>query len=317
KDRQLKQLTFTSTVDETSALEISSEIDFSLHVAKEIVSQTFAPITFLIPGTLFPIVIIPELTISVGADGRVYAGLKTGATQEVTLTSGLQYSNGNWDPISSFSNGFQYAAPTVSANLNVEGYTEGALAFKLYGVAGLNAKIKPSIQLVAEIAANPWWNLYGGIDVLSGVEVEVLGRSIADYEATVIDYQVLLTQGEEFPGDLDLTCEVDYSGSTGSVWLQIIVNTSVPVPGGPLSSASFKFELTSEGGPVDDLIHPGWMRVPMRFEDITGESNRVLALCNPPGGCTAGYTITEASLYTISLDSVIGKTVECSYTVDE
>jgi hypothetical protein len=47
--------------------------------------------------------------------------------------------------------------------------------------------------------------LYAGLDVMAGVKIDVLGKTIADYQATVIDYSVLLAQSPVQPPCYPLT----------------------------------------------------------------------------------------------------------------
>jgi hypothetical protein len=123
----------------------------------------------------------------------VSAGITATATQEATLIAGLSYSRGRWSPISSFSNQFHYAEPSLSARADFKGYVEPDLNLMLYGLAGPYAAVQGYLELEADIFANPWWELYAGLDVDVGVRVKALSKTLADYQAPdVIKYRILL-----------------------------------------------------------------------------------------------------------------------------
>ncbi len=143
-------------------------------------------------------VFVPVLTIYIGVDGTVYTSVTTRVNQSASLTYGVKYDDG-WSPVGNFTNDFSFTTPSLDANLSVKGYTGTGLSLLLYGVAGPHADLVPYLLLQADVNANPWWQLYAGLDVLAGVRVDVLGKTIADYHTTVIDYSVLLAQAAGSP----------------------------------------------------------------------------------------------------------------------
>ena len=64
----------------------------------------FTPMTVWIGA--FPVVIVPELTVTVGLNGTVESTVTTGVTQHAVLSSGLSYKSGSWEPIWSLTNDF-------------------------------------------------------------------------------------------------------------------------------------------------------------------------------------------------------------------
>jgi len=191
---ELEEFSFTASVDEVADLEIGAEVELSLiKVEKEIARHYFLPITVMIGPV--PVVIVPVLVVSVGVDGSVHVGVTTGVTQQVTLAVELAYADGEWSPTSDFSSQFEYSLPALSADLGLKGYTGAQLLLMLYGVAGPHAAVNTFLRLEADLDAMPWWSLYGGLTVPVGGKVEVLGRTIVEYEAVLVDYEWLLAQG--------------------------------------------------------------------------------------------------------------------------
>ena len=143
-------------------------------------------------------VFVPVLTIYIGVDGAVYTSVTSRVNQSASLTYGVKYDDG-WSPIGNFTNDFSFTQPSLDANLSVKGYTGTGLSLLLYGVAGPHADLVPYLLLQADVNSSPWWQLYAGLDVLAGVKVDVLGKTVADYHTTVIDYSVLLAQASDNP----------------------------------------------------------------------------------------------------------------------
>jgi hypothetical protein len=192
----LEELSFTSGADETAELKIVAEVDYPIiKTEKEIAEHHFNPITVAIGP--FPVVIVPVLTVNVGVDGSVHIGVTTGVTQEAALRAGLRYASGTWSPVREFSNEFHFNPPQLSAGVDLKGYAGAQLSLLLYGVTGPYAKVNAYLKLEADPFAVPWWQLYGGLEVPVGVEIEIFSHLIAGYEATVIDYRLLLAQAQE------------------------------------------------------------------------------------------------------------------------
>jgi len=194
-DFQLKELTFKNTTTENAQLDLTAEISLlDWEENKEIWRHTFTPITIWVSWV--PVVIAPVLTVNVGCTGEVSVGMTTGISQDATLTAGLSYTNGQWQPIRDFSNEITNDPVTISAHASAKGYAGPKLALLLYGITGPYGEIQAYLNLDADPNVEPWWELYGGLDVNLGVSVEIIGRNIVDYSATVIDYRLLLAQAD-------------------------------------------------------------------------------------------------------------------------
>lgn len=192
KNWELDYLYFARNNTETAELIIEADLEKSVSEVKQIASHTFAPITVQV-GWL-PVVFVPILEVNVGVDGSVHVNMTSSVTQQATLHVGLEYENNSWNPISELTNSFTYLPPTLSTTMDARGYTKAQFRLMLYGVVGPYAEIEPYLQLQADINAVPWWTLYGGLDVPVGVKVDVLSKTIADYEVAVIDERWLLAQ---------------------------------------------------------------------------------------------------------------------------
>jgi formylglycine-generating enzyme required for sulfatase activity len=112
----------------------------------------------------------------------------------------------------------------------MKGYAGAQLSLMLYGVTGPYAELDAYLKLEADTAGDPWWTLYGGLEALGGVKMEVLGHSLADYESpSIIGYRLALAQAHTntppnlpfspFPADdaVDQSVNVDLSWSGGDL----------------------------------------------------------------------------------------------------
>jgi len=78
------------------------------------------------------------------------------------------------------------------------------LALLLYGVIGPQAKIDAYLKLEANLGLTPWWKLYGGLEVPVSIKVEVLGRTIAEWNNVPISVGVLIAQASMPPPPTDM-----------------------------------------------------------------------------------------------------------------
>ena len=200
---QLKQLLFTIKAKQTAQLELVAEASI-LEISErvELARYYFTPITVVVgvPPVLLPVVFTPVLTVNVGLDGEVSAGITTSATQKTTVTAGLSYDDGKWKPISDLSTDFEFKLPSLSASAGVKAYAGPQLSLMTYGVAGPFAEINGYLELDAD--AFPDWVLYGGLEANVGVESEIFSQLVAGYRATIIDYKkelVKLAKAETRP----------------------------------------------------------------------------------------------------------------------
>ena len=189
----LEELTFTSTTKEEVNLKLSGEVPIEVKAEKEIVRYNFAPI--IVPG--LPVVLIPTVTVKLGANGKVSANMEANVNQKAEVTAGLSYAGGLWNTISEYTSEFGFDTPNLSANAaSVKAYVKPQLSLLLYGIVGPYAGIEGYVSLYANPNANPWWRLSGGLTGDVGVELRVFSNVIASYSETIFDYKQVLAQAE-------------------------------------------------------------------------------------------------------------------------
>ncbi len=197
QDFKLTKLKFENKINEAVNLELIGECSMpDINKTIKIAEYNFTPfVAAWIPTTPpFPIVLAPELEVNVNFEGNLSSTIIISVNQNAELTSGLLYENGNWSPISDFSNNFQFNEPQLTANAFAKVSGGPRLNLLLYGVAGPYAEINGYAKIEADVNKYPWWSLYGGLEAKLGVNVQVLGHTIADYNKTVIDFEKVLAE---------------------------------------------------------------------------------------------------------------------------
>ena len=185
----LKNLTFAVGVSESIDLQLYANYVYAVGTRIPIATTTFGAVTF------GPVVVVPVLTVYVGIDGSLSAGVTAGLSQSADLRLGIAYSGGNWSPIADFSNNFSFSLPSVQVGAQVRAYAQPELAFLLYGVGGPYVNMAGYFDLEMNPLINPWLALYGGIQAGAGVKVEVFGKDLVDFEfPSLFDYRLLLAQ---------------------------------------------------------------------------------------------------------------------------
>jgi len=190
---QLKQFYFAMRGAETAQLEVQSNLDLgSVKKEVELARYVLNPIVTVVAG--FPVVFTPIIAVRVGVDGSVHVGVTTGATQSLSLTGGIKYLEGQWSPIAESTRQFTYNPPALTAGLDLKGYGGVRLELLLYGAAGPYADLNAFLKLEAALFSDPWWSLYGGLEMPVGARMEMLGKEIANYELVALTYKILLAQ---------------------------------------------------------------------------------------------------------------------------
>ncbi len=153
-----------------------------------------------------PVVITPIVDVYIGVDGSVSLSLETGVNLTESLSSTVGYSNGNvyFSAKPDFSAGF--IPPKVAGEFELEAYVAPAPTLKLYGVAGPWVKLKSYLKgkATGEVqTAPPYYSLkfglYVGFEVPMGVDIDVFGNELANYERMAFSAEQLLHEWSFLP----------------------------------------------------------------------------------------------------------------------
>jgi hypothetical protein len=193
---------------------------YAINRSKEIARINFAPITFWLG--IFPVVITPSLTVTVDLNGSVKYEFSTGIKQSATLELGAHYLNGSWTPIKNFNNKFSLIAPSLRGEAHLRGALTPRLNLAFYGTVGVYADLKayldftitgevgrtvdfavdipdfkePDWEFTKQISGSISWNIYAGLIISMGIDINLFGYNLVDYNQQLASWTWTLHKGE-------------------------------------------------------------------------------------------------------------------------
>lgn len=276
---QVRSLSFVTRMEKTVQLDITSYLKvYNLDREYELPLDIPTP-TFIVTIGSVPIVIKPEVTPVIGLDGEVHVGLTMGASQQTVSAFGGKYENGNWETISEFEESPAVTNLALTAGLEVKGYVGTRLTLRINGVTGPYLRPDLYLELDADIFANPWWSLYGGIEVLLGVQVDIFGYTLTDWEGPAVGYRVLLAQASGPRAGVTTRVSVASGGGQGNSFSW---SPSLSADGRYVAFISDASNLISDdtNGLYDVFVH----------DRLTGQTSRVsIATDGMEGNNHAGH----------------------------
>jgi parallel beta-helix repeat protein len=194
----LKYFIFKNIIQAESKLEISVGASVSIADLADIGDLTigkpipFTPVTVPCPPPAgFPLVFFPSIELKVGLEGEAYIKLTTGIRQTASYTAGIEFTEGNWDNITTPPQVDYYEDPIeVNGGIHVIAHAGPQLNCKLYKVAGPYCNIFGYLDFEADTTLDPWWDLDAGLKVSAGVKVDILTFHWESDELEVINLPV-------------------------------------------------------------------------------------------------------------------------------
>jgi len=179
---KIKYFQFSVKNTEIASIGISANKSVILHKEYTIWEHTFPSITFDIG--FVPVVITPKMNIRVGADVDLEANASASLSMKLTTKEGVEYTDGGWHTIHSFTKDISYKEPTVNLTANIKAYAiTPEIEFLIYDIAGPTADLEPYLQLQASAgaslnglnaSAHLSWGLYAGVEGHIGVKIATL-----------------------------------------------------------------------------------------------------------------------------------------------
>jgi len=184
---KIKKLEFGAKIEENLDMDLIATVaSLTWHPTEDIklTGITFHPITIWIGHV--PVIITPVFEILAGANVDFTTKIRTGVTQNLEYETGVRYNNGTWEPFSELSKSFEYDEPELETTLTAKAYIKPKLIFKIYGVVSPKFYAELYSLLKADIADDPWWELYAGLKLGVGIHVGIWGTTLADWEEPII-----------------------------------------------------------------------------------------------------------------------------------
>ena len=196
---QLNSLTATATIGEYSDLTLQGEYQLGLVDYGPVTLATLDLHAIPVPG--LPIWVTPEVSVFVGANGTISTGFSTEVSEAGSITGGVTCSlsatcssTSQWTPVQPTpSLQFSYTPPVLDASLQAKAYAGADLGLYIYDVVGPDFKPDGYLSFNADITANPWWTLTGGVEGPMSIDVGFLGYTLANYDlGTMFDYSTVI-----------------------------------------------------------------------------------------------------------------------------
>ena len=332
----LKYFLFENIIQTDSKLDISIGASVSIDDLADIGDVTigepipFTPVTVPCPPPVgFPLVFFPSIELKVGIEGEAHIVLKAGIRQTASYTAGIEFTEGNWQNITT-SPQVDYYEDHIEVNggIHVIAHAGPKLNCKLYKVAGPYCKIFGYLDFEADTTLDPWWDLDAMLKVLAGLELDIFTKHWGSDELELINLPVdiidaegpfeqeILTSSEielirewGFGGDYVVRWPdgyVDVYDETNYSQMQEIINEWNSAIDGPVSlrlssnpnspvKVYYDQSLDQEG------ICGNW--------DIEWGEDYALSMINVrinPNGSSCGYPNTSYALYLFMFKNVAG-----------
>jgi Tol biopolymer transport system component len=190
----LNRFLFKNTFTEQSDITVQYQAGGYINGSETIWVNYFSPISILPPLSPIPIIIVPSLEISISYSGTPWV-MEANFVHNAELSPGIEYENNSWNNISTLSSSFDYDLISVQNNVNLQVGVQAALNYKIYNIGGPYG----AILAYMELDYSDPWQLNGGFMASLGLVMDIFSYRIADYSATVIEYEQLIAEGSDDP----------------------------------------------------------------------------------------------------------------------
>jgi hypothetical protein len=185
---------FIGSISASSELAASAEAAASCSVGPQsLFKKTMSPIEFSV-GPI-PVVVVPVLSATLSANGKVEASVETEVHGSITAKAGIEYSGGSAHPVAGFEKDFGWTPPEPSGKAHLEATVSPTVDLLIYGVGGPSATFNAGLAVDADTNAEPAWTLTAPISLTAKLAIPVLGISTGDL--TVYQHSFLLAQAGE------------------------------------------------------------------------------------------------------------------------
>jgi parallel beta-helix repeat protein len=240
------------TVTEFSlGITASKAIDYSKEIT---LFDHYFPTFMITVGGILPVFLTPRMSVLVGLDAALEGSLTTSIQGAITTESGVKYENGAWSPVNDVTRSIDYQTPTLKGSCEAEVYSIiPKLQLVIDGVVGPYFDLRPYLSFDAEASATVSqttlnWNLDAGLKGTAGIEIAILGRTIADYSNEIFDLKWDIAQGDVVIATSTVpSAPLNLQATAGNG--QVSLSWSVPSSDGGSAITGYKvYRGTSSGG---------------------------------------------------------------------
>ncbi len=216
-------------------LTFENSVVYNLQEEITLVEFQFPVLTIPI-GLLLPITVHPTISVDAYVDASLQAGISFGVTATETMTTGAMYENNNWSPISSYEKTLGFNGPNGYGSIDVQAGLKPQLKTMIYTAIGpyivLDAygKFDCSVEISFDDLLISEEISYG-LDLDTGLLIEILSHTIANYSMDIYNEEWILHQYEYTIGQapvvtitsplngsqFDLGATVDFAGNATDI----------------------------------------------------------------------------------------------------
>ena len=167
--------------------------------------------SFTVPVGPVPVVFVLDMVISVGASGEFTATLEAGATQELTVQVGIEYTDDDgWRDLNEFDFDFDVPTPEITATASAKAFLRPQFNVKIYGLAGPYLYAEAFVAADAELYRDPFWRLSAGMDFGIGfvIDLPVVGE-IAKYDQELAGFEETIGESENSAPEVTISSPED------------------------------------------------------------------------------------------------------------
>ena len=213
---------FETKIKEESSLEAIANMN-NMNFDKEVLVFSASGIPFQIPFAPIPLFARPEFELYLGAKGEVDANVNTKLENYFYFEGGIYYQDKMWSLKKDLSNEFIFYEPEVSVKGEITAYCKPKLNLIINEIAGPSAGVKGYLKMEIDNEEDPWWELYGGLDVVLGISSGWLTNSFGDYERTILEFEEKVADSGESD---NLEAKLIASPEEGFVPLEVLFDAS-------------------------------------------------------------------------------------------
>lgn len=165
----------TADVTESSELKAGIDAAGSCDGTRKLFARPRTFATFVVDIGGIPIVLQPQLQLTLTGHAGVEAAITTSASQQLRIGAGLRYTRADGiRPVETVTRSSDYQPPTLTASGEVRVSVNPEINLLIDGTGGPEVGLTGGLDLTADVDDNPWWKLTGYLAGNAGIAIPLL-----------------------------------------------------------------------------------------------------------------------------------------------
>ena len=200
ENAKMTEADFTVTSTAASELDVeltAAEVDVNFQI--ELTKFDISPIVFFIGPV--PVVIVPEVRLVLGLDGKLNVNITAKGSHEISTTTGLRFTDNKWQSVKERTHNFDFHMPVLNGNVNAKVYVGPEVDMMFYGIAGPGANVHLFTRVEADFdhytSYGNTWEIWAGLNVGARFSVTLFDQTLFKIsEPNLIGYEGLVASSE-------------------------------------------------------------------------------------------------------------------------